>query len=157
MRYIRWNQEIVDATLEEFKGFEGPKCPNSLWGFAAENLVKSYYKLPLTTCTKPDDGYDMVLKDMKVDIKSDVCKDEYFSNPRTMYVIIYKRKLVADYYLFTKIDPDKHSIALIGYLTIAEIALKGAYYRKGEYIPAFKRYSVEDCYLVSQGDLHRIN
>lgn len=120
--------------------------------------MKSYYGEPLTTYTGvADDGYDMVLHGMEVDIKSDVCDDKYFPNPYSLFTVSCKRKLHAECYLFTKIDPDKHSIALIGYLPAAEVILKGTYYRKDEYIPAFKMNAHESCYLISQSDLNRIN
>lgn len=58
MRFIPWDDELVDTVVSNYRCLEKPTTKNTALGCAAEALVQKYYNQPINTAPKdgPDEG-----------------------------------------------------------------------------------------------------
>lgn len=157
MRFIEWDDEIVNNTYNEFKPLQKTEDDRTTWGNVAESLVQKHYNQPIHhVLNKPDNGWDMEIEGIKIDIKCQKAKLCYFNSPNSWFIVNAYKPLKADYYLFCQIDPDTKNIALIGYLTKQDIVVQCRKYKKGDTI-CTKLNADCDCYIVDRAYLHEIN
>lgn len=167
MRFINWNSELVAKTItDRFKVF-GYTDEDKVAGDIAEALVRDHYKLepkPFNEDGTSDEGYDMILTDKHgntatVDVKA-VTQDVYWFNRGcpSIWYIRKDKELIADRYLFVKIDTLNRYCALIGSLSREEIETLGVHYKKGDHVnTGFSTWITNtDSIYVSQEDLHPV-
>lgn len=154
---IPWNEEIVDKTLEYYSQWTWLK--NQLYGFVAENLVRNYYGLEPQFNSEPDEGWDLEIDGLKIDVKNHITRAKAFKSTLNYWTINCTHGLRADRYFCTVMHPAQKQMALIGYIDPGEIHLQCKWYRKGAEIE-LKYYSFtagSNCYFVKCKHLNKFS
>lgn len=129
---VDWNQEVVDKTFHYYfyeQGFDWYRT----WGFVAENLIRLNYGREPVYADADDGGYDFMDGERKIDVKSKVVPMNYHhSYEGTYYCVKNYKPLVADFYLFTKIDPENKVCSIVSWATHEEVVWFGEQVKKGE-------------------------
>lgn len=156
MKQITWNDETVRKAYNLFRHLEPYDRDNRTWGHVTEQLVREDFGLPMQECVA-DEGYDLIIDGFKVDVKNTVVPCAYMDGKDNDWVVNCYKQLVADFYLFTCCDHNKHRASYIGFLSKYEVSRYARYVRKGEQLyENGKAVSNTNCYVVSRKLLHRL-
>ena len=127
----------------------------TLVGFIGELVVSDYLGVELSNTY----DYDLVYKKVKIDVKS----KEVTTPPKPEYecsISAYNTKQNCDMYAFTRVDINRQTSWILGWMGKDEYFQKATFRRQGEVDPNSGRRKHTfpcDCYQIKIGDLRSLS
>ena len=128
-------------------------------GLIGEMVVKDIFNKPMEFVSGYDGGYDFMLGDLKVDVKTmgrnvDV-KDYYVNN-----FVGHQKDYDCDIYIFTSLNKQTSILTICGWVTKEELFNRSEFYEKGELRHRGDGSSFEtkaSLFEIKNGELNQIN
>lgn len=157
VRFIPYDVDLANRVYKNFKNV----CVD-IWGYdsgwncAGETLVQKFCGAEINEEPKgPDLGFDMVVDNVTIDIKTKICDCKDFRR-NDLWFSVADHLIKPQVYWFATMDPVNKEIALQGWLSAEEVVNSCRYYTKGQIPEGCARACNRNFYQVDVADLHPI-
>ena len=152
-----WNY-LQNNTMANRGEFDGDKI-KQFTGLVGEVVVGSIFGHPISFGDGFDGGYDFMIGDLKVDVKTMGRNVE----PRDYYVnnfVGFQKDYDCDIYIFTSLNKKTSMLTICGWVTKEELFNRSEFYEKGEvrHRGDGSKFKTEaDLYEIENSDLNSIS